>query len=47
MENLQGHGYVSDLYFYARDEKTVQLCGLMLSNIRRVDKLVLKSSLDK
>ena len=47
MENLQGHGYVSDLYFYARDEKTVQLCGLMLSNIRRVDKLVVKSNLDK
>ena len=47
MSNLENHGYVSDLYFYARDEKTVQLCNLMLSNIRRVDKLVVKSNLDK
>jgi len=47
MQNLESHGYVSDLYFYARDEKTVQLCSLMLSNIRRVDKLVLRTSLDK
>ena len=47
MENLSSRGYVSDLYFYARDEKTVQLCSLMLSNIRRIDKLVVKSDLDK
>ena len=47
MESLETNGYVSDLYFYARDEKTLQLCSLMLSNIRRVDKLVVKSNLDK
>lgn len=47
MENLEGRGFVTDLYFYARDEKTVQLCSLMLSNIRRIDKLVVKSNIDK
>lgn len=47
LENLERSGCVSDLYFYARDQKTLQLCSLMLSNIRRVDKLVVKSNLDK
>ena len=47
MHNLEDSGYCADLYFYARDDKTVQLCSLMLSNIRRVDKLVVKSNLDK
>lgn len=47
MENLERSGYVSDLYFYARDEKTLRLCELMLSNIRRIDKLVVKTDLDK
>ena len=47
MNNLERSGYVSDLYFYARDEKTLRLCELMLTNIRRVDKLVVKSDLDK
>lgn len=47
MDNLERSGYVSDLYFYARDEKTLRLCELMLSNIRRIDKLVVKSDLDK
>ena len=47
MSNLERSGYVSDLYFYARDEKTLRLCELMLTNIRRVDKLVVKSNLDK
>ena len=47
MQNLENNGSVIDLYFYARDEKTVALCQLMLSNIRRIDKLVVKSDLDK
>lgn len=47
MDNLERSGYVSDLYFYARDEKTLRLCELMLANIRRIDKLVVKSNLDK
>ena len=40
-ELLQG-GYVCGMYFYARDERTLQLCNLMLTNIRRIDKLVVK-----
>jgi hypothetical protein len=47
LENLEKNYYVSDMYFYARDEKTLHLCNLMLSNIRRIDKLVVKQSLDK
>jgi len=47
MQNLENNSSVIDLYFYARDIKTVSLCELMLSNIRRIDKLVVKSNLDK
>jgi hypothetical protein len=47
MEELEKNGYVNNLYFYARDEKTIQLCRLMLDNIRRIDKLVVKSDIDK
>jgi hypothetical protein len=47
MEGLTNNSYVSDMYFYAKDEKILQLCGLMLSNIRRVDKLVVKANIDK
>jgi len=45
--NLENNSYVADMYFYARDDKTLNLCELMLSNIRRIDKLVVKSDLDK
>jgi len=41
-EELRNSGYVNGMYFYARDERTLQLCNLMLSNIRRIDKLVVK-----
>ncbi len=47
LEQLTYNGYVNDMYFYARDEKTLQLCSLMLSNVRRIDKLVLRSDIDK
>ena len=46
-QELEKNGYVSGMYFYARDEKVLQLCSLMLDNIRRVDKIVAKQSLDK
>lgn len=46
-QNLENNSYVADMYFYARDEKTLNLCELMLTNIRRIDKLVVKSDLDK
>ena len=45
--NLEHNSYASDMYFYARDEKTLNLCELMLSNIRRIDKLVVKPNIDK
>ena len=45
--NLENNSYVSDMYFYAKDSKILNLCELMLSNIRRIDKLVVKSDLDK
>lgn len=40
-------GYVNGMYFYARDEKTLQLCSLMTTNIRRIDKLIVKTNIDK
>lgn len=46
-EELLINGYVNGMYFYARDEKTIQLCTLMLDNIRRIDKLVVKTNIDK
>lgn len=42
-----GHGYVNNMYLYIRDEKILQLLSLMCSNIRRVDKIVCKTDLDK
>ena len=47
MHNLENDGYVCDMYFYAKNEKIINLCSLMLSNIRRIDKLVVKADLDK
>lgn len=46
-EEMLESGYVNGMYFYARDERTLQLCNLMLSNIRRIDKLVVKQDIDK
>jgi hypothetical protein len=41
------NGYVDGMYFYARDDKTIQLCNLMLNNIRRIDRIVSKRNIDK
>lgn len=46
-EHMCSKDYVENMYFYARDEKTLQLCSLMLDNIRRIDKLVVKQDIDK
>jgi hypothetical protein len=46
-QQLLINGWVDGYYFYARDERTVQLCTLMLNNIRRVDKLVVQPNIDK
>lgn len=47
MDEMENSGYVNNLYFYARDKKVVQLCSLLLNNVRRIDKLVVKGDLDK
>jgi|TARA_B110000240_G_C13475017_1_gene442629 hypothetical protein len=39
--------YTNGLYFYARDEKILQLLNLFLSKVVRIDKLVYKSNDDK
>lgn len=41
-EELLNNGYVNGMYFYVRDSRTLQLCNLMITNIRRIDKLVVK-----
>jgi hypothetical protein len=47
LDTLLNNGYIDGMYFYARDEKTLQLCNLVTTNIRRIDKLVVKSNIDK
>ena len=47
MNNLESQGFVSDLYFYARDEKILQLLNLFVSNVVRIDKLVYNRKIDK
>ena len=47
MREMDQDGYVNGMYFYARDEKTIQLCQLMLGNIRRIDKILYKQDIDK
>ena len=46
-EELLESGYVNGMYFYVRDERILHLCSLITDNIRRVDKLVVNTSLDK
>lgn len=46
-QELEDRGFVDGMYFYARDDKTVQLCYLMLDNIRRIDKVLYKQDIDK
>lgn len=47
MEEMENDGYVNNLYFYARDQKVLNLCSLLLDNVRRIDKLVVKPNIDK
>lgn len=47
MKEMEQDGYVNGMYFYARDERTIQLCQLMLGNIRRIDKIIYKQDIDK
>jgi hypothetical protein len=47
LKELEQEGWVSGMYFYARDERVIQLCHLMLGNIRRIDKVIYKQDIDK
>lgn len=44
-EMMLNEDYVYGMYFYARDEKVLQLCNLMIDKIGRIDKLVVKSDI--
>jgi hypothetical protein len=44
---METEGWVNGMYFYARDERIIQLCHLMLDNIRRIDKVIYKQDIDK
>jgi len=47
-KELAEDGWVNGYYFYARDDKSLQICSLMLgSNIRRIDTLICKLDIDK
>jgi len=40
LESCERKSYVDGFYFFVRDEKTLGLINLFLSNIRRIDKIV-------
>lgn len=42
-ESMLNQNYVSGMYFYVRDSKVMELCSLMLGDLGRIDKLVVKS----
>lgn len=47
LKEMENEGWVSGMYFYARDDRVIQLCHLMLDNIRRIDKVIYKQDIDK
>jgi hypothetical protein len=47
LKEMENEGWVSGMYFYARDEKVIELCHIMLDNMRRVDKVIYKQDIDK
>jgi hypothetical protein len=48
LKEIENNGYTRGMYFYARDEKILQLLSLMIgSSIRRVDTIICKEDLDK
>ena len=44
-EYMLNEDYVYGMYFYARDDKVLHLCNLMLGELGRIDKLLVKSSI--
>tara|TARA_B110000503_G_scaffold24189_1_gene38075 strand:- start:148 stop:735 length:588 start_codon:yes stop_codon:yes gene_type:complete len=47
LNTIEHSGYVRGLYFYARDEKIVQLLNLFVTKLARIDKLVYNTNIDK
>jgi len=47
LNEVANSGYSKGLYFYVRDEKILNIVGLMLGSLGRVDKIVCKQDLDK
>ena len=47
LEEVANSGYSKGLYFYVRDDKVLNIVGLMLGSLGRVDKIVCKQDLDK
>lgn len=47
LQEVADNGYSRGLYFYVRDDKVLNIVGLMLGSNSRVDKIVCKQDLDK
>ena len=47
LEEVAKKGYSNGLYFYVRDDKVLNIVGLMLGSSSRIDKIVCKQDLDK
>ena len=47
LETIERGGYVRGMYFYARDEKILQLLNLFVGKLSRIDKLVYNTNIDK
>lgn len=47
LDEVAKKGYSRGLYFYVRDEKVLNIVGLMLDGSSRIDKIVCKQDLDK
>ena len=47
LQTITRGGYTRGLYFYARDEKILQLLNLFVSSVVRIDKLVYNQKKDK
>ena len=47
LETIERGGYIRGMYFYARDEKILQLLSLFVGKLSRVDKLVYNTNIDK
>lgn len=48
LEHIRANGYTNGYYFYARDEKVLLLCTMIVgNNVRRIDRMLYKADLDK